>query len=233
MESNMFETHGNSEEYQRLSPDSTISIKLKNYGKMKMKEYFNNPLFDDYPVVGITYEQVSKFCNWRTKLVNQFIKQKRNSPLIKLEYRLPTTYDWELAAQGTLDPDKYPFGIDVYYFAEDSKYRSINCYYPEMKATKYIRKTDDTLQNIKSNNYGLYNMVGNVCEMVLEKGLAKGGHYDALLEYCKIKETDTYTSANKWLGFRCICLVKKQITSHQVKKNQKIPIIYKWIIACI
>ncbi len=221
IQSNMDEMLIGSDEYIRLIPDSTISIKLKNYGKIKMKEYFNDPRFDEYPVVGITYEQVLKFCEWRTKKVNELIKQRKNNPLIKLEYRLPTIHEWEIAAQGNLDSIKYPFGIDIYYTLDVNKYRSINCYYPEMTSLNYIRKTNDTLQNIKSNSYGLYNMLGNVCEMVFEKGLAKGGHYDALLENCKIKETYTYSSANKWLGFRCICLVTKQITSNKSKKNQK------------
>ena len=221
IESNMDEMFKDSEVYKELIPDSSITIKLKNYGKIKMNEYFNDPHFDAYPVVGITYEQVLKFCEWRTKKVNQLMNQKKNNPSIKLEYRLPTIPEWEIAAQGNLDSTKYPFGLDYYYTVGDNKYRSINCYYPEMTSLNYIRPTDDTLQNIKSNSYGLYNMQGNVCEMVIEKGIAKGGHYDALLEYCKIKETYTYSSANKWLGFRCICLVSHQNIMNKSKKNQK------------
>ena len=219
--SNRDEMFKDSEDYKELIPDSSITIKLKNYGKIKMNEYFNDPHFDAYPVVGITYEQVLKFCEWRTKKVNQLMKQKKNNPSIKLEYRLPTIPEWEIAAQGNLDSIKYPFGLDYYYTVGDNKCRSINCYYPEMTSLNYIRPTDDTLQNIKSNSYGLYNMLGNVCEMVMEKGIAKGGHYDALLEYCKIKETYTYSSANKWLGFRCICLVSQQNILNKSKKNQK------------
>lgn len=55
-------------------------------------EYYGNPIYDDYPVVYITWDMASNFC-----------KQRGAS--------LPTEAQWEKAAQGILHA-KYPWGND-------------------------------------------------------------------------------------------------------------------------
>lgn len=35
--------------------------------------YFQSPIYDEYPVVGVTWEQASKYCIWRTDRVNEKI----------------------------------------------------------------------------------------------------------------------------------------------------------------
>ena len=177
-----------SSEVASLLPDSTITIRVKDLGKIKMDEYFNDPKFDDFPIVGISHDQVTKYCIWRTQQVNLLIIKKINIPEIQIEYRLPTLQEWELIAKNKLDTIQFPYGQDIYYTIDEIKYKTFNCYYPEMSSLNYIRACNDTIRNIKKNSYGIYNLIGNVCEMLQESGLAKGGHYDALLENCKIKE---------------------------------------------
>lgn len=219
-----FERNGklrDSSEVETLQPDSTITLRIKGLGKIKMAEYFNNPSFDDYPIVGVSYDQVVKFCSWRSLQVNLLIKKGKNEPGLQIEYRLPSIQEWEFIAKNKLDTTSFPFGQDVYYTIDDVKYRAFNCYYPEKPIPNYIRACNDTIGDLKANNYGIYNLIGNVCEMVQESGLAKGGHYEATLENCKVKETYTFSSPNKWLGFRCICLVNKQLPILKGKKTNK------------
>ena len=45
--------------------------------------YYWHPAYDNYPVVGVTYEQVIKFCNWRSE-INKW----------NLKFRLPTKNEW-------------------------------------------------------------------------------------------------------------------------------------------
>jgi formylglycine-generating enzyme required for sulfatase activity len=45
-----------------IYPDSTVSLNIRNIGKISMEEYFTDSKYDDYPVVGINYEQAVKFC---------------------------------------------------------------------------------------------------------------------------------------------------------------------------
>jgi formylglycine-generating enzyme required for sulfatase activity len=39
--------------------------------------YFWHPGFDDYPVVGVTWNQAKAFCNWRTKIHQAYLTTKR------------------------------------------------------------------------------------------------------------------------------------------------------------
>ncbi len=57
------------------------------------------------------------------------------------------------------------------------------------------------------NQLGLHTMIGNVAEMVQEKGIAKGGSWAHSLEQSKIINQQSYTKPQAWLGFRCVCEV--------------------------
>jgi len=51
-------------------------------------------------------------------------------------------------------------------------------------------------------------MIGNVSEMVLEKGISKGGSWRNILEECRVGKDILYTKSEAWLGFRCVCILK-------------------------
>jgi formylglycine-generating enzyme required for sulfatase activity len=52
------------------------------------------------------------------------------------------------------------------------------------------------------NNFGLYDMVGNVAEMISEEGLACGGSWNDTPEESTIKSVKTYKASDKTVGFR-------------------------------
>lgn len=58
-----------------------------------------------------------------------------------------------------------------------------------------------------TNNFKLYNMIGNVAEMTAEKGIAKGGSFKDSYDNFNIITNFQYESSQNWLGFRCICAV--------------------------
>jgi hypothetical protein len=52
------------------------------------------------------------------------------------------------------------------------------------------------------NAIGLYDMIGNVSEMISEKGKAKGGSWNSYISECYIDQVQEYESRNPEVGFR-------------------------------
>ena len=124
------------------------------------KNYFWHPAFDDYPVVGISWKQAVAFTKWRTEMMNTFLRQT-NQPTLP-EFRLPTESEWEYASRGGLDNSPYPWGGP---YTRNLK----GCFLANFKPLRGNYTADGGLKTIKTasynpNNYGLYDMAGNVAE---------------------------------------------------------------------
>jgi len=52
--------------------------------------YFWHPAWDDYPVVGVSYQQALAFCHWRSRLKNSYLQEKGLSKVI---FTLPSYND--------------------------------------------------------------------------------------------------------------------------------------------
>jgi len=125
--------------------------------------YFWHPSFDDYPVVGVSWPQANAFSRWRTDYMNTAL---RKSGVADVQaYRLPLETEWEYAARGGLDLSMYPWGGPYTRNYE-------GCFLANFKPLRGNYIDDGTVYTAKAgsyepNEYGLFDMSGNVAEWTL------------------------------------------------------------------
>lgn len=143
-------------------PDTTAWVNdFENaYNEPYVRMYFAHGGYSDYPVVGVSWEQANAFANWRT----DFLRRSLGKEGVYIEpYRLPTEAEWEFAARAGIDENKYPWDGDIP-MSEDK-----GCFYANFKPAEgnYVRDGHVITSRVGTyapNDFGLYDMAGNVSE---------------------------------------------------------------------
>ena len=150
------------EEIINVYPDTLVWIHDATYAYNEpyAEMYFWHPAFDDYPVVGVTWGQAKAFNAWRTQIMNEW-KQKNNETFVQ-RFRLPSEAEWEFAARGGRDLAPFPWGGP---YARNQQ----GCVLANFKPMRgdYVEDANAYTAPVESyspNDYGLYNMSGNVAE---------------------------------------------------------------------
>ena len=147
-------------------PDTLVWIRdfTYSYNEPIARKYFWHPAFDDYPVVGVTWWQAFAFSKWRTQIMEDWAALHHQPPYE--EYRLPTEAEWEYAARGGSPETVYPWG---------SPYtrNNLGCFLANFKPLRGRYGVDLGVRTIKvatyePNDYGLYDMAGNVAEWCID-----------------------------------------------------------------
>jgi formylglycine-generating enzyme required for sulfatase activity len=99
---------------------------------------------DGYPAICMTQHAANKYCQWLSAQTGQF-------------YRLPTEQEWEYAARaGT---------TTAYYWGDDAKQaKDYEWFYDNAPNFQYAQ-----VGKKKPNPWGLYDMLGNVCEWTIDQ----------------------------------------------------------------
>lgn len=180
----------------RVYPDTTCWVNdfSNANNEAYMKLYFSSPTYNDYPVVGVTWEQAEAFCAWRTDyLLRGMGPQARYIQ----RYRLPTEIEWEYAARGK-EGNPYPWQ------GQESK-NDKGCFFANFKPDRGNYTDDGNLITSKvgiygANSNGLYDMAGNAAEwtstVYTESGVSAMSDLNPELRYNAAKE-DPYILKRK------------------------------------
>lgn len=165
----------------------------------------------DHPVVHVSWNDANAYCQWSGK-------------------RLPTEAEWEYAARGGLVQKKFPWGDEL---TPGGKHR---CNIWQGNFPDYNNMEDGFLgtapaKSFKPNNFGLYNMSGNVWEWCNdwfskdfhktgsrnnprgpsngESKVMRGGSFLCHRSYCNryrvaARSSNTADSSTSNIGFRCV-----------------------------
>lgn len=143
-------------------PDTTVWMRQFSYSYNEpiATQYNWFPAFNNYPVVGVTWLQANAFCDWRTNLWRG--ERERSRQYFEGEFRLPNEMQWEWAARGGKQESPYPWGGP---YLLNKK----GCYLANFKPQRGNYAADGGLYTVPvdrywPNDYGLYNMSGNVSE---------------------------------------------------------------------
>ena len=143
-------------------PDTTAWINdFDNaYNEPYVRMYFSHGGYNDYPVVGVSWEQANAFAAWRTAFLRRSIGREG----VYIEpYRLPTEAEWEYAARAGVSDNKYPWEGDLPLTEEKG------CFYANFKPQEgnYVQDGHIITSRVGTyapNDFGLYDMAGNVSE---------------------------------------------------------------------
>lgn len=143
-------------------PDSLCWVRdfAYSYNEPMAKRYYSHPAFGNYPLVGVSWKQATAFCEWRTHYMNSFLEGKKRTP--ESDFRLPTEAQWEYAARGGRSQSPYPWGGP---YLRNRK----GCLLANFKPGRGNYPEDGGFYTVRAdaywpNDFGLYNMAGNVAE---------------------------------------------------------------------
>jgi len=209
---------------EKYKVDTTKWISQLRYQEPMAMYYHRHPAYNDYPVVGISYEAALAYCKWLTEQYNADPKRK----FFKVEFTLPSEEQWMKAAGGGNDKALYAWG--GYYMRKKTgeylcNFRHIgdafivadslgNPTFSNNAIEKVASGLNDNMfytASVKSfwpNKIGIYNACGNVAEMTKEKGLTKGGSWNSFGGDVTIQSKRSYNEPSAEVGFRVFMRVR-------------------------
>ncbi|MDR2041149.1 MAG: SUMF1/EgtB/PvdO family nonheme iron enzyme [Tannerella sp.] len=227
-------------------PDETSWINdFKNaYNEPYLRTYFTHPGYDDYPVVGVSFEQATAFCIWRTDYYRKTLPAgQRVEP-----FRLPTEGEWEYAARSGKSENKYPWSDDT--LVDDKDCFMANFKPGDGNYTEDGHLITARVASFPPNEFGLYDMAGNVSEWTssvysesaqsqvsdmnpdlhydaaredpyaMKKKVVRGGSWKDVAQFIRsdMRTFEYQNETRSYIGFRC---VRTQIGFSNAKGKNK------------
>ncbi|NVO02775.1 MAG: SUMF1/EgtB/PvdO family nonheme iron enzyme [Bacteroidetes bacterium] len=188
------------------------------YNEPLVEFYFRHQAYKNYPLVNVSYEGANLFCQWLTEEYNSNPKRKYK----KVLFRLPTQLEWENAAKGGLNLCDYAWGNKLFendhYMCNFRRYGDENIRYDSINKTMIVESGGDRMGMVGTlndaaditapvnsywpNKFGLFNVCGNVAEMVSEKGISRGGGWKNAGGDVRIESKGHYSKSATDVGFR-------------------------------
>ncbi|MDG1333983.1 MAG: SUMF1/EgtB/PvdO family nonheme iron enzyme [Crocinitomicaceae bacterium] len=167
-------------DFLNVAPDQTLwTTALDDSLISFQKDYFSNVLYNGHPVVNVSEKGVQMYCDWLTIETN---KLRDDDPIN--DVRIPQLFEWTYAASNLGKQTTYPWEgkslttNDVFNanFKLDQYKGSLDQIKPKTKKKRHkVARTtfEHTVglmiawtKTYEPNELGLYNMSGNVAEMV-------------------------------------------------------------------
>lgn len=195
---------GRLDDFALARVDSTQWVASVKTNEPFVVHYHAHEAYAKYPVVNISLHGAMLYCEWLTAQYNQHPKRRISEVLV----RIPTEQEWEWAARAGVEDAVYPWeGKDII----TAKGAPAANFLPadgdqSLGIAGALSDNADVTAPVHSyspNQAGLYNMAGNVAEMVSDEPVAKGGSWLNGAEFLRIDHKAEYTGEPMiHVGFR-------------------------------
>ncbi|NDV79114.1 SUMF1/EgtB/PvdO family nonheme iron enzyme [Dysgonomonas sp. 511] len=189
-----------------------------------VEQYFRSKAFDNFPVVGITWEAADAYCAWRTQ---QYMANPKCGTEGFEGYRLPTEAEWEFAARNGRSELDYPW-------YSNETHTTDGLAHANFRASQDLKDLVSPVATFLPNRFGLYDMAGNVAEWttttftesvdkmadeanpdfsyravlsdpaILKRKIIKGGSWKDATVRGGERSVEFQDKGRSFIGFRCV-----------------------------
>ncbi|MBB4036220.1 gliding motility-associated lipoprotein GldK [Dysgonomonas hofstadii] len=188
------------------------------------EHYFTSKAYDNFPVVGVSWEAADAYCAWRT---DRYINDGK-CPNDGFEgYRLPTEAEWEFAARNGRTELEYPWFSNATHTTDGLAHANF-------RASQDLKDLVSPVATFLPNRFGLYDMAGNVAEWttttftesvdrmadeanpdfsyravladpaILKRKIIKGGSWKDATVKSGDRSVEFQDKGRSFIGFRCV-----------------------------
>ena len=207
---------GRKDDFLKAKPDQNQWILSKGQNSQMKEHYFSHSAYNHFPVVNISREGAEMYCKWFSQELDKVVEEKKRN--FYNDVRIPMREEWVMAASIEGKNKVYPWEGEQTQNSEGLILANFKRLPNVMDSITHSDSTDITapVKSYWANDFGLYNMSGNVAEMVYvgtttrSAGTAGGGWMNTA-EEIKILGPDPYaevTTPHPVIGFRVVMTVK-------------------------
>ena len=201
-------------DYNAALPDTNQWTEHGGYMLPMRDHYFSHPAYTNYPVVNVSKKGAELYCSYLTE------KYRSMYGDVIQNFRLPARKEWMYAAASGKNNSIYSWNGPYLRRSNghcQANYRKVgdhnitltengpevvadSLHYQEVIINEvYITAPS---QSYWPNDFGLYNMCGNVAEMVADKDVAVGGDWHLPGYDIRILSEQKFDGPNPFTGFR-------------------------------
>jgi formylglycine-generating enzyme required for sulfatase activity len=207
---------GRTEEYNANVLDTTVWRQRLAYNEPFVNYYYQHEAYSEYPAVGVTLKQAIAYADWLTEI---FAMRDQE---VKITFSVPTKKQWIRAARGETS-GSYPWGglymrnSNGVYLSNFKRLGAQNIRYNREKKEYQVvpfNNLSSTMtftapaESYYPNQFGIYNMSGNVAELVSDDTVALGGSWNDTGYDVRVESEQPATEAKSTIGFRVVAVIE-------------------------
>jgi formylglycine-generating enzyme required for sulfatase activity len=209
---------GEMDKYEIAKVDSNAwNTFIPNTHMQPMADFYHkHPAYHNYPVVNVSKAGAELYCEWLTEKYDSLSNGE-----MKLKFRLPLRAEWMRAASGNQLRSTYSWGgpylrndkgctlANFLQMGSENITRNTESGEMEVVITPTLSMSDEAYivapsKSYFPNDFGLYNMNGNVAEMIGDGDYAVGGDWHSPGYDIRNESIKEFNGPNPTVGFRVV-----------------------------